>query len=113
MLAPWMLGVGFGSLLGRMLRRPLLWAPLLIIISTVLWHVLLSAGSGLLAGATPPLRALLLCLSLLPIALLLGIPLPAGLRQLQAEPPRVAAAWAINGVHSVSGSIIEIGRAHV
>lgn len=110
-LATLLLGGGFGSLLGRRLRRPLLWAPLLIIISTVLWHVLMSPGGALLAGATPPVRALLLCLSLLPIALLLGIPLPAGLRQLQAEPPRVAAAWAINGVHSVSGSIIAVSLA--
>jgi spermidine synthase len=46
---------------------------------------------------------------LLPLGLLLGMPLPAGVRMLAAErPSAVAWAWAINGVTSVLGASLAI-----
>jgi hypothetical protein len=60
-------------------------------------------GRGLVAG-----------LSILPLALLLGIPFPLGLRlvgQFSDGDRHVALAWAVNGVFTVVGSVVTVALA--
>ena len=99
---------GCGSLIGSRLPRPLSWAPLLAVVLTIAWHLAWPQLGAALAGPAAWLRGLGVSLSLLPVGLVLGMQLPAGLRQLQDEPGRVAAAWAVNGVGSVLGSVAAV-----
>lgn len=54
-----------------------------------------------------PLRVAVAVAVVLPLGWLMGQPFPTGLRYLGAvDPPRVPVAWAVNGVFSVTGSVI-------
>ena len=107
-LATLLIGGGFGSLVGERLRRPLLWGPLLTVALVLLWHALWPVLTGALQGSSPGLRAAVASVSMLPLSLCLGFQLPAGLRRLGDQPQRVAAAWAVNGVYSVIGSVATV-----
>ena len=110
-LATLLIGGGFGSLLGERLRRPLFWGPLLTVVLFLLWHAAWPALTSSLQGASPGMRAAAASLSMLPLSLCLGFQLPAGLRLLSGQPQRVAAAWAVNGVYSVIGSVATVALA--
>jgi hypothetical protein len=59
-------------------------------------------------------RVLMLSLTLVPLALLMGMPFPLGLRALSHTGERqVALAWAVNGVTTVCGSVGAIALAMV
>lgn len=107
-LATLLIGGGFGSLMGERLRRPLLWGPLFTVALMLLWHAAWPVLTGALQGSSPALRAAVTSLSVLPLSLCLGFQLPAGLRRLGNQPQRVAAAWAVNGVYSVIGSVATV-----
>ncbi len=107
-LAVFLFGGGLGSLLGERFRRPLLWGPLLSLLFAAAWHLAWPALTGPFQGSTLPLRATVAVLSMLPLTLVLGMQFPAGLRRLSGAPGRVAAAWAVNGVFSVLGSVATV-----
>ncbi len=82
--------------------------------------IAVAAGAGVLAVLLPATLALagglsligrigLVVASVAPVALLMGMPFPAGLRRARAESPaRVPRAWAINGSASVLGSALAV-----
>ncbi len=107
-LAVFLFGGGLGSLLGERLIRPLLWGPLLSVVFTLLWHLSWPFLTAQFQGASLPLRATLAVLSMLPLTLALGVQFPAALKRLAGAPARVAAAWAVNGIYSVLGSIATV-----
>ncbi|UCF96287.1 MAG: hypothetical protein JSV89_14030 [Spirochaetaceae bacterium] len=100
-------GIG-GALSARWVLRTL--PPLLI--------VLLVCGLGLLAFSGPLMQLLLRAsgpgqalgsfLLLAPVALLMGVPFPVGLRLLVPSPRFRAFGWAANGVASVLASILAV-----
>lgn len=107
-LAVFLFGGGFGSLLGERFRRPLLWGPLLTVLFAAAWHLAWPVLTIPFQGSSMTLRAILTALSMLPLTLVLGMQFPAGLKRLAGEPGRVAGAWAVNGVYSVLGSIATV-----
>src|SRR5690606_9535810 len=108
-----LLGSGFGSLLGGRVfagrpRPAILWSCALVVVFAAAWLLAWPLLSAALQGAPLIQRELVTVLSLLPMSLALGVPLPSGLRTLRGTPGRVAAAWAINGVFSVVGSVATV-----
>jgi hypothetical protein len=82
----------------------------------LLWLVGWPWLSEALVAAVAPLRLAAAGLALLPLALLLGIPFPLGLRrvgQFEAGGRHVALAWAVNGVLTVAGSVLAVTVAMV
>jgi hypothetical protein len=62
----------------------------------------------LLLQASGPVQALGSFLLLVPIALMLGVPFPVGLRLLAPSPRFRAFGWAANGIASVVASILAL-----
>jgi len=65
-------------------------------------------------AGSPALRIGLVAISLTPLALLLGMPFPLGLRrvgQFEAGDRHVALGWAVNGVMTVAGSVLAVTAA--
>ena len=113
-LATFLLGGGLGSGLSHLLpsdtleRRPQL-ATAAIAILPVLWSLLWSPLSHALLGEPAALRALVAVLSLLPLALCMGLPFPQALKLVGAEGGReVALAWSLNGLMTVVGSVAAV-----
>lgn len=114
-----LVGGGIGSLAaGRLVDDPdvPIWPAAgvggLLIIWVFLWPIL---SERFLAGSTST-RLLVASLSLLPVAFLMGMPFPLGLRALgrYARSDRhVALAWAVNGVMTVVGSVVAVALAIV
>ena len=109
-----LLGTGAGAALSRRfdeaaLRRTATIVLMLIAVS-VLGVMLLSAP--LISWGIPfprPARILMAVAALVPIGILLGIPMPAGIRLLNARAPEMLTwAWGINGALSVLGSTVAI-----
>jgi hypothetical protein len=95
---------GIGSLLARRVSHR--WA-LVALVATIL---LTAAGLGplfdALLGASLAVRLLATGLSLAPLGLLLGLPFPLGLAQLERQAPELVPwAWAVNGSASVVTSV--------
>jgi hypothetical protein len=105
---------GVGSLLSSRLRvqdHPRRLAACLGVLVAVLVATLLSVAPlmhGLL-GLPLAARILVTVVFLAPVALLMGVPFPGGIRILgQREPGAVAWAWAINGAFSVLASVLAL-----
>ncbi len=100
-IAAFLVASGAGSLWyqGRSLRRAW-WAPA-VVAAMVPLYIWMLAGIGDWPARLPLLlRASVATLVLVPLASVMGVPFPAGLRRL-AEPVDVAWAWAVNGFASV------------
>jgi hypothetical protein len=100
-LAVLLVASGIGALISDRIR-PSAWpALLLVLVLAGLAGVLLPAAHWL-QSAPLSARAALALLLLAPVALVMGMPFPLGLRALaRADPARVAWAWAANGFTSV------------
>ena len=98
---------GLGSAFS--VRLPLR-ATLLVLLAVVFaYPLLLPRLFALAMGWSLPLRILTTVFSLGPIGFLLGVPLPAGIRLLEARAPRyIPWAWAVNGCASVISSILAV-----
>lgn len=104
-----LIGGGIGSgIAGRWLAKRL---PIALLISALvfillLWMLLWPGLSQSLLGADLMLRLLSVMLSLLPLALLMGMPFALGLRAVGTiSTQQVALAWAVNGVATVLGTV--------
>lgn len=106
-----LLGGGAGSLLaGRLFkrrpRRGIVVSSALVVVTLLLWSVAWPALSNAFLAGSVGARATATALSLLPLALVLGMPFPLALRWVGAAGERqVALAWTVNGVASVMGSV--------
>lgn len=113
-LATFLVGGGIGSGLSRM--RPLAalksraqLPPAAVALLAVVWALLWLPVSGELQASSFPLRALAAVVTLLPLALCMGMPFPQALEQAGTSGPKsVAAAWAINGLMTVAGSVAAV-----
>ncbi|HSM55085.1 MAG TPA: hypothetical protein VK879_02930 [Candidatus Sulfomarinibacteraceae bacterium] len=128
-LATLLIGGGLGSgLAGRLWPAPASsgkrapvalppWPAVAVALLTLAWLLLWPALSNNLLGAARPWRVTVAVLSLLPLALAMGMPFPLGLRAVGGRSPGyagrrdVALAWAVNGVMTVAGSALAIAVA--
>jgi hypothetical protein len=109
-----LLGTGLGAAWSRRFRQhtlPRAGAAALVVIAAV--GVGLTSGiAPLVAWAMPlsrPVRMAVAIATLLPIGLVLGIPMPAGLRLLGSRVPEMVPwAWGMNGAWSVLGATLAI-----
>jgi hypothetical protein len=73
----------------------------------ILWLLIWPWLNQAFLASTTLIRIVIVSISLLPLALLLGIPFPSGLRlvgQFEHGDRHVALAWAVNGAMTVVGS---------
>lgn len=104
-LAVLLIGGGLGSLLASRLKlRSARWPALGVILLLLVWLLVWPAVSASLLGLPGAARVTVTALGLLPLALLLGMPFPLGLRRLSGGRD-VALAWAVNGVATVVGTV--------
>lgn len=109
-----LLGTGIGAAWSRRLADATLTrsATIALLLIAVLAVVVVGGVAPLVSWAIPFSRAArigIAVLTLVPIGMLLGIPMPAGLRLLQARAPQMIAwAWGINGALSVLGATVAI-----
>jgi spermidine synthase len=101
---------GFGSYFTRTLdvrpRRVFLVLPLLLVLLSLGVNLALSLAIPQWLGFSLPVRSLLAVLVLSPLAFVMGMPFPSGIRLLSRyEPGLVPWAWAINSFMTVFGSI--------
>jgi hypothetical protein len=88
--------------------------PATIVGLVLLWLLGWPWLSDIFRAAPLPLRLLVVIGSLLPLALLMGVPFPLGLRRLTAYPAterHLALAWTVNGIMTVVGSVLAIAGA--
>ncbi len=107
-----LLGGGLGSALSRRLGSPArtlaIAIPAIIIVSLAYSWMLPSLLASWVAWARP-LRILVSFAFLFPLGLLLGMPLPSGIRLIGERRPGVLAwAWGINGAMSALGATLAI-----
>jgi MFS family permease len=100
-------GIG-GALSARWTRRILPIILIAVVLCSVVLFALFERASHLLLQASVVGQALGSFGLLAPIALLMGIPFPVGLRLLVCSPRFRAYGWAANGVASVVSSILAI-----
>jgi spermidine synthase len=109
-----LLGTGIGAAWSRRLDD-----ATLVRSTAVMLVVIAGIGLGVVAGATPllnwaiplsrPVRIAIAIATLTPIGVALGIPMPAGIRLLNARAPQMVTwAWGINGALSVVGATLAI-----
>jgi hypothetical protein len=109
-----LLGTGIGAALSRRLNERSLArsASIAVLLVAVLGILIIGVLTPLVAWAIPfarPVRIAIAVCTLVPIGMLLGIPMPTGLRLLQARAPQMIAwAWGINGALSVLGATVAI-----
>ncbi len=113
-LATFLVGGGIGSGLSQvrfralLLRSPQL-APMLVAVLALSWGALWGLLSHELITAALPTRLLAALVSLLPLALCMGLPFPQVLAEIaQLDRRGVAIAWSVNGMASVAGSIAAV-----
>jgi hypothetical protein len=98
---------GLGSIFSA--RVPLRTSLLMLLAVVLAYPLLLPRLFALSIGWGLPLRILTAVLSLGPLGFLLGMPLPSGIRLLEAQAPRwIPWAWAVNGCASVISSILAV-----
>jgi hypothetical protein len=109
-----LLGTGLGSVFSRrfgdeQLRRNAALACGAVVLIALLWASVLPAvvQSGI---AWPlPLRIALAALLMVPAGMVMGVPLPAGVRLVAASQPRLVPwAWGMNGALSVLGATLAV-----
>jgi len=112
-----LLGTGAGAAWSRRFGGPALetlkQATAITLGATVLIGVVcIAAVAPLVAWAIPFTRAVRIAIAaatLVPIGMVLGIPMPAGIRLLSARSPQMVAwAWGINGALSVVGATLAV-----
>ncbi|HEY7058148.1 MAG TPA: hypothetical protein VH458_16545 [Vicinamibacterales bacterium] len=109
-----LLGTGLGSVLSRhvrdlSVRRTATRACIGIAGVAALWATVLPLVIRLAIAWPLPMRLVTAMLLMLPAGMLMGIPLPAGVRMLSAERPALIAwAWGINGALSVLGATLAV-----
>jgi len=108
-----LLGGGIGSAVSRRVSKNAGTTLMLIIPAVIAAGLIYSAVLPSLfnawIGLERPLRILISVALLLPLGVLLGMPLPAGVRLLGASRPGLLAwAWGINGAMSVFGASVAI-----
>ncbi len=109
-----LLGTGIGSLLSRRIPDARVKAVTIRALAGVLFVALLAPGllPRLIDLAIPwPLavRIVVAGMTLLPIGILLGMPLPGGMRMLAARrPDMIAWGWGMNGAFSVIGATLAV-----
>ncbi len=106
-IAVLLIGSGIGSLLAGRLRLQSPRLPLLgLIVALIVWLLVWTLLSNRLLELPQIARIGVTALSLLPLALLMGMPFPLGLKRVaSAGSGQVALAWAVNGVATVVGSV--------
>ncbi|HEV2395630.1 MAG TPA: hypothetical protein VGS27_01645 [Candidatus Sulfotelmatobacter sp.] len=111
-----MVSSGAGSLASRrwLPRAEMGWAPLVIVIATLLAYVFLLPGRlAALVGLAFNYRLLISALLLVPLGFVMGMPFPTGLRSLASSSREtddftenaIEWAWAMNAAASVLGSV--------
>jgi len=113
-LVTFLLGGGVGSGLSQVIsndwieRRPQL-ATAAVVILSIVWSLLWSPlSAGFLAEGLAA-RGIIAVLSLLPLALCMGIPFPQALKFVGADAGHeVALAWCLNGLMTVVGSVAAV-----
>jgi hypothetical protein len=109
-LAVLLIGGGIGSGLAGRWTSPTTnsipaWPAAGVVVLVLAWTFVWSPLSRSFLAAEPLLRVLVVVVSLLPPALLMGMPFPLGLRAVGNSGERhVALGWAVNGITSVVGS---------
>jgi hypothetical protein len=109
-LATLFVGGGIGSgLAGRLTGSAedhlLAWPSFLVVLLTLLWIGLWPRLNEQFLATEQTLRLTVVIASLLPLAFVMGMPFPLGLRAVGAAGDRhIALAWAVNGVMTVAGS---------
>jgi len=109
-----LLGTGIGAAWSRKLREEtLVRSTAIMLVAIALLAVLvIVVVSPLITWAIPfsrPVRVLIAVATLVPIGIALGVPMPAGLRLLNARAPQMMSwAWGINGALSVVGATLAI-----
>ncbi len=109
-----LLGTGVGSLLSRRVspaRTRLVAAAACLLVATValLWGTALPAIINVAIGWVLPVRLMVAVALMFPAGMLMGIPLPAGVRLIAARHPQLVAwAWGINGALSVLGATLAV-----
>ena len=113
-LVTFLVGGGLGSGLSHAFsdqlieRRPQL-ATAAVLILSLLWSWLWSPLSAHFIAETVMTRAIVAALSLLPLALCMGVPFPQALKLVGAqEKPLVALGWSINGLMTIVGSVLAV-----
>jgi hypothetical protein len=109
-----LLGTGIGAALSRRIpdaRLPQI-ASLALIAIAVLGAVLMTVVAPVLDWAVPFGRGIRVAIAtavLVPVGMLLGVPMPAGIRLLSARAPELLTwAWGMNGALSVVGATLAI-----
>ena len=109
-LGSWMAGRWIESEPGKTPAFPAAGVAVMLVIWIVAWQTI---GERFQTADQLP-RVLMLSLTLVPLALLMGMPFPLGLRALShAGERQVALAWAVNGITTVCGSVGAIALAMV
>ncbi|MCY4465223.1 MAG: hypothetical protein OXE46_06775 [Chloroflexi bacterium] len=113
-LFTFLVGGGIGSGLSQVRFRALLFrfpqlTPALVMVLALLWSALWAVMSRELNTATLSTRLLAALVSLLPLALCMGVPFPQALAEIAKLDRRgVAIAWSVNGMATVAGSITAV-----
>jgi hypothetical protein len=109
-----LLGTGLGAAWSRRIGDEALtrWAGVALLMVSAMGALVMIGLTPVVNWAVPlarPARILIAVVLLLPMGLLLGVPMPAGLRLLRARAPQMVTwAWGINGALSVLGATLAI-----
>ena len=109
-----LLGTGLGSVVSRRItdgnvRRAAVVACVTVALVALVWGSALPAIVQFAISWPLPLRIALAVALMMPAGMLMGIPLPAGVRLLAAtQPELVAWAWGMNGALSVLGATLAV-----
>ena len=109
-----LLGTGLGSVVSRRIgdanvRRAAVVACIAVACVALVWGTALPAIVQSAISWPLPLRIALAVALMMPAGMLMGIPLPAGVRLLSAtQPELVAWAWGMNGALSVLGATLAV-----
>jgi len=109
-----LLGTGLGSVVSRRIpdarvRRAAVVACVAVALVALLWGSILPPIVQAAIAWPLPLRIALAVALMMPAGMVMGIPLPAGVRLLsKTQPELVAWAWGMNGALSVLGAILAV-----
>lgn len=109
-----LLGTGLGSIVSRRItdarvRRAAVVACVTVACVALVWGTALPAIVQFAISWPLPLRIALAVALMMPAGMLMGIPLPAGVRLLsETQPELVAWAWGMNGALSVLGATLAV-----